>query len=186
MGISCAPDIFQDKISALVESLEFARVYIDELLVLSKDTFADPLERLDKVLNLIEKAGLKCNEEKCTLCATQVKYLGYLLIRDGICPLPAKVSAILAIKPPKNVRNIRRFLGIIQYYQDLWGERSHILAPLKNLVGECRVTKSKTKEANKFTWLPILKKAYECIKQLVSRAVTLAYPDFTIIFEVFT
>ena len=120
MGISCAPDIFQDKMSALVAHLEFARVYIDDLLVLSKETFKDHLEKLDKVLHLIEKAGLKCNADKCTFCATQVEYLGYLLTRDGIRPLPAKVSAILAIKLPKNVRNVQRFLGIIQYYRDLW------------------------------------------------------------------
>ena len=72
MGISCAPDIFQDKMSALVAHLEFAWVYIDDLLVLSKDTFQDHLEKLDKVLHLIEKAGLKCNADKCTFCAARV------------------------------------------------------------------------------------------------------------------
>ena len=120
MGISCAPDIFQDKMSALVAHLEFARVYIDDLLVLSKDTFEDHLEKLDKVLHLIEKAGLKCNADKCTFCAAQVEYLGYLLTRDGIRPLPAKVAAIMAIKTPKNVPEVRRLLEIIQYYLNLW------------------------------------------------------------------
>ena len=76
MGISCSPDIFQKKMSALVAHLEFARVYIDNLLVLSKDTFEDHLEKLDKVLHLIKKAGLKCNTDKWTLCTTQVEYLG--------------------------------------------------------------------------------------------------------------
>ena len=50
--------------SALVAHLEFARVYIYDLLVLSKDTFQDHLEKLDKVMHLIEKAGLKCNAAK--------------------------------------------------------------------------------------------------------------------------
>ena len=52
MGISCAPDIFQDKISALVAHLEFARVYIDDLLVITKGTFEDYLENWNKSYRL--------------------------------------------------------------------------------------------------------------------------------------
>ena len=63
MGISCAPDIFQDKISDLVSHLEFARAYIDDLLVLTNGSFEDHLAKLGKVLALLEEAGLKCNAE---------------------------------------------------------------------------------------------------------------------------
>ena len=56
MCILCATDIFQDRMSSVVVHLEFAGVYIDNLLVLSKDTLQDNLEKLDKVVHLREKA----------------------------------------------------------------------------------------------------------------------------------
>ena len=129
---------------------------------------------------------MKCNIDKCVFAAPQVEYLGYLLTREGIKPLPNKVQAILNLEPPKNVREVRKFLGIVQYYRDLWQKRSHILAPLTNLVGKCGKIKSSKKKAKRFQWLPIHQKAFNEIKQVISRAVTLAYHDFTLPFEIYT
>ena len=136
--------------TSLVGHLEFARVYLDDLLCLTNGTFMDHIEKLEQVLQLLQEAGLKCNAEKCTFCSDQVEYLGYLLTRDGIRPLPKKVAAILSIKPPTNVREVRRFLGLVQYYRDLWEKRSHILVPLTTLVRECGATKAKKKNLRKF------------------------------------
>ena len=47
------------------------------------------------------------------------------------------VQSILALTPPKNVEDLRRFLGMVQYYRDLWARRSKMLAPLTSLVGKC-------------------------------------------------
>ena len=115
--------------------LEFVRVYIDDLLVITKGSFEDHLEKLKQVLSTLQEAGLKCNLSKSFFCQEQVEYLGYLLTRDGIKPLPKKVKAILDLEPPKDVRGVRRVLGIIQYYRDIWEKRSHVLAPLPTLVG---------------------------------------------------
>ena len=48
----------------------------------------------------------------------------------------------MELEPPKNFKGLRRFLGIMQYYRDIWEKRSHILAPLNDLVGECGHTKN--------------------------------------------
>ena len=75
--------------------------------------------------------------------------MGYILTRDGIKPQSNKVQAMLALAPPRNVKELHRFLGMVQYYRDLWARRSKILAPLISLVGECgqtKVTKSKGPE----------------------------------------
>ena len=186
MGLSGAPDIFQEKMSSLVDHLEYARVYLDDLLVLTNGSFDDHLSKLGKVLVLLSQAGLKCNADKCSFGAKEVEYLGYLLTRDGIRPVPAKIKSILALSPPKNVRQVRRLLGMIQYYRDLWEKRSHILAPLSNLVGECGTTKAKKAKSNKFKWLPIHQEAFERIKQVIGKAVTLAYPDFNETFDIYT
>ncbi len=52
------------------------------------------------------------------------------------------MQAILAIKPPTGVKQLRHFLGMVQYYCDLWARQSEMLAPLTSLVGECGQTKT--------------------------------------------
>ena len=178
MGIMTAPDIFQNKMSDLMSHLEFVRVYLDDLLIITDGSFDDHLARLEEALLLLQDSGLKCNLTKSFFCQEQVEYLGYLLTREGIKPLPSKVKAILDLEPPKNVRGVRRVLGIIQYYRDLWDKRSHVLAPLTSLVGECGQPKNSKRKAKKFVWLPKHQEAFNEMKRIVSRAVTLAYPDF--------
>ncbi len=63
------------------------------------------------------------------------------MTREGIKPQSNKVQTILTIQPPKNVKELRHFLGMVQYYRDLWARRSKMLAPLTSLVGECSQTK---------------------------------------------
>ena len=91
------------------------------------------------------------NAHKLSFCVVETEYLGYILSRDGIKPQPKKLQAILALAPPQNVKQLRSFLGMVQYYRDIWARRSEILAPLTTLVGECGHTKvtraNKTKKA---------------------------------------
>ena len=107
------------------------------------------MSKLRQVLTLINKAGLKVNMKKSTFGMDEVEYLGYILSRDGIKPQPEKVSAILALESPKNVRELWAFLGMVQYYRDMWEKRSHLLAPLSDLVGECGHTKETRKSGVK-------------------------------------
>jgi hypothetical protein len=61
-------------------------------------------------------AGLKVNAAKSSFCAHEIGYLGYVLIREGIKPQPKKVQAILALNLPNNVKELRPFLEMVQYY----------------------------------------------------------------------
>ncbi len=142
MGIAGSLDIFQGKLSELMEPLEFIRAYLDNLLCISKLSLEDHLEKLEVVLGQLCEAGLKVNAAKLTFCALEIEYLGYILTRDGIKPQSNKVQAILAIKPPTGVKQLRHYLGMVQYYRDLWARRSNMLAPLTSLVGECGQTKT--------------------------------------------
>jgi hypothetical protein len=130
MGIAGSPDIFQGKMSELMESLEYVRAYLDDLLCIAKLSLEDHLEKLEDVLRQLWDAGLKVNATKLTFCALEIEYLGYVLTRDSIEPRSNKVQAILAIKPPTGVKQLQHFLGMVQYYRDLWARRSKILAPL--------------------------------------------------------
>ena len=63
----------------------------------------------------------------------EVEYLGYLLTSDGIKPQQKKIEAIKRIKSPKNPKQLRSFLGLVNFYRDLWPKRSHTLGPLSKL-----------------------------------------------------
>ena len=129
MGIAGCPDIFQAKMSELMGTLEFVRTYLDDLLCISKGSLDDHLNKLRRVL-MLQDAGLKVNARKSSFCVVETEYLGYVLSRDGIKPQPKKVQAILALTLPQNIKQLRRFLGMVQYYRDIWARHSEILAPL--------------------------------------------------------
>jgi hypothetical protein len=101
MGIAGSPDIFQGKMLELMESLEYVRAYLDDLLYISKLSLEDHLENLEEVLRRLRDAGLKVKAAKSTFCTLETEYLGYVLTRDGIKPQSNKVLAILVIKHPK-------------------------------------------------------------------------------------
>ena len=141
MGIADSHDIFQSKMSELMKALEYVQAYLDNLLCISRSSLEDHLEKLEEVLRRLCNAGLKVNVEKPTFCALEIEFLGYILTRDGIKPQSNKVQAIFLIQLPSNVKQIRHFLDMVQYYRDLWARWSKMLAPLTSLVGECSQTK---------------------------------------------
>ena len=77
MGLCNSPDIFQEKMNELFEGLDYVRAYIDDLLVLSKGTYEDHLEKLDSVLYRLGQAGLKVNAKKSFFARSELEYLGY-------------------------------------------------------------------------------------------------------------
>ena len=83
MSIMCAPDIFQEKMSNLMEGLEFARTYLDDLLCLSKGNFNEHLKDVERVLIRLQKANLKVNASKSSFGKTEIDYLGYVVTRNG-------------------------------------------------------------------------------------------------------
>ncbi len=66
MGIAGSPDIFQSKMSELMEDLEYVQVYLDDLLCISRSSLEDHLIKLEEVLRRLCDAGLKFNGEKLT------------------------------------------------------------------------------------------------------------------------
>ena len=85
------------------------------------------------MLARLRDAGLKVNAAKSFFCTHEKEYLGYILTREGIKPQNKKVQAILALNPPNNVKELRHFLGMVQFYRDMWVKRSEMLAPLSDL-----------------------------------------------------
>ena len=116
MGLCNSPDIFPERMYELFADLEFVQAYINDLLVMSSSTFNDHLECLDTVFARLSEAGLKVNAKKLHFVQAKVKYLGYLITRHGIQPLPKKVDTFQNIAPPTNKKQLHQFIGLINYY----------------------------------------------------------------------
>ena len=92
------------------------------------------LENLEEVLKRLSEAGLRLKRKKCAFMAEEVVYLGQKINRQGIQPVEEKVRAITEAPAPKNVSEVRSYLGMINYYQKYLSNLSTILAPLHGLL----------------------------------------------------
>ena len=133
MGLCNSPDIFQEKVSELMMGLDFVRAYLDDVLTITSSTFTDHLEKLELVLQRIYKAGLKVHARKSFFVRGKLEYLGYWITRKGIQPLPDKVQAMMKVAAPTTRKELRSFIGLVNYYCDMWQKLSHLLAPLATL-----------------------------------------------------
>ena len=176
MGIKIAPDIFQNVMTKLTQDMEYVKAYLDDLLILTNKSFNDHLTKLEMVLARLSTAGMRINASKSKFFAEQTEYLGYWITRKGIQPVQSKVEAILKIKAPTTRKELRHFIGIVNYYRDMWFRRSELLAPLTSL------TSSKVK----FEWLPTHQLAFDKIKKVIETEVLLSYPDFEKPFHIYT
>jgi hypothetical protein len=127
MGLSISPDVFQEKMSELMSGLEFAWAYLDDLLILSTEKgFEKHLDKLELVLTRLQEAGLKINDVKGFFAQTNLEYLGYNISREGIRPSQNKEEAILQIKAPTTCKQLRQFIGMVNYTTVTCGHSGHI------------------------------------------------------------
>jgi len=176
MGLCNSPDIFQEKMSELMDGLAFVRTHIDDLLCLTKGTFSDHLEKAELVLQRLQKAGLKVNVTKSFFACSQLECLGCWITRTGIKPVCDKVKAVLKIAEPKTQKELQSFIGVVNYYRDMWVRRSHAPAPLAAL----------TSKTTKWKWEPQHQKAFAMAKRVIAKETLLAYPNFNNPFQIHT
>ena len=141
--------------------------YLDDLVVYSR-SLKEHMEHVRVVLQRLQEAGFTLNPDKMTIGASEVKYLGHSLSSRGVTVLPERVEAIKAYPRPTNLRILRRFIGMTEFYARFVPDFSKRAAPLHAL---------KRKEA-KFTWAQEHQSAFEFLKQALSEAPVLQVPDF--------
>ena len=102
--------------SELFIDLDYVRVYIDDILIIDDGSFEDHINKINIVMKCLEEQGYKVNVRKSLFAVQELEYLGYWLATKGLQPQPKKVEAIMIITPPKNTKQLRRFLGMVNFY----------------------------------------------------------------------
>ena len=124
-------------------------IYLDDILI-SGSTTEEHLRHLDHVLQILETAGLRLNKSKCAFMLSKIEYLGHVIDESGLHPTQEKVKAIQEAPEPKNLAELRSFLGMINYYSRFLPNLSHQLAPLYKLLKRTIRWHWKTKQAEAF------------------------------------
>lgn len=150
------------------ELRSFVFVYMDDLLVVSQD-FGAHMDRLRVVARCLREANLTINVAKSKFCMKEIRYLGHLVSNGTIKPDPGKVEAITNYPVPRNVRQVRSFLGMCGWYQRYISGYAAIASPITDLLGK----------HDKFEWSSEANEAFEKLKVCMSTAPVLSHPDFS-------
>ncbi len=97
----------------LLQGIPFVVVRVDDILV-SGSNDEEHLVNLDKVIKRLSEAGLRLKKKKCAFMVEEIVYLGQKINRQGIQPVEEKVRAITQAPAPKNVSEVRSYLGMIE------------------------------------------------------------------------
>jgi hypothetical protein len=169
-GLTNAPATWQRLIDrALGADLEpHVFVYLDDIVVISSD-FDTHVSILEKVFDRLRAAGLTVKKSKCQFCRPELRYLGYVVDKDGLRVDPEKVAAIVNVPEPSTVTDVRSFIGMASWYRRFVPKFSSIVEPLTQL----------TKKRAVFKWTPECALAFRTLKEHLIKSPILSCPDFS-------
>lgn len=168
-GLRNAAQTFQRFMDEIFRDLDFCFVYIDDILVASES--ADQhLEHLRMVFERLCQYGILINSSKCVFGQNKVLFLGHEVSAEGIKPTDEKFSAIRNFTKPNNTQQLRRFLGMLNFYRSFIPKAAELQAPLHDLL------KGKQKKQQPITWTDVAVKAFESCKEILAEATFLSHP----------
>ena len=132
-GVKSAPGIFQQIMDAMICGLKGVAAYLDDVIVTGR-TDAEHRQNLEALLRRIQEYGFHVRMEKCNFLMPQIRYLGCIIDKDGRHPDPEKIEVIRQMPVPKNVQEVRSFLGMVNYYGSFVAEMRSLRAPLDALL----------------------------------------------------
>ena len=115
MGLTNSPDVFQSVMYPLFQDMKEVDVFIDDIGIFTNTSFDHHLQIVQEVLQHLETSGFTVNPIKCAWAVSSTDYLGFLLTKDGIKPLPKKIEAISRVARPESTKTVRSFVGLVNY-----------------------------------------------------------------------
>ncbi|KAM0975566.1 hypothetical protein ACFX13_018871 [Malus domestica] len=176
-GLTNAPAAFMDLMNRLFRPYldKFVIVFIDDILVYSK-TREEHKTHLQIVLQTLLDNQLYAKKSKCAFWLSEVRFLGHVISGEGVSVDPSKIEAVLNWERPKNVFEIRSFLGLAGYYRRFVKDFFKIVTPLTSL----------TKKGVKFAWSEDCEYAFKELKTKLTTAPILVLPNGEDPYEIFT
>ena len=150
-------DRFQKVMDSILQGIPGVLCYIDDILVTgSADT--EHLQNLEQVFTRLQEHNVRVNLSKCHFMKEYVEYLGHVIVAAGIHTSQSNVKAVLNTPKPRNIKELRSFLGLINYYRKFLPNLATIIEPLNSLL----------RGNQKWVWTPSCTQAFETAKNLLT------------------
>jgi hypothetical protein len=176
-GIKIAPAFFTAILNDLFRKLLYKGViiYIDDILIYSTSV-SRHFELLQEVFDILRKANLKIKASKCKFAVEKVKYLGFVISAEGLQCDPVKLKVVQEYEVPKNLKTLRSWLGLTNYFRRFIPNYSRIAKPLIALLS--------TKET--FVWTKDCQAAFELLKEKLLTPPIVAFPNYNAPYLLYT
>jgi len=173
-GLNISPANWQSTLNEILSELPDGRSFslgiADDLIIFSED-HKSHISHITQILDLMIKHGLKIAPEKCSFGVTDLIYMGHhILIKDGkpcITAQKDKCEAIRKLKPPTKPRDVKRFIGAVNFLSMYVKDLQKLLNPLYKL----------TRKNSKFLWEEIHQKNFDKIKSILQSPPVLTMPQ---------
>ena len=168
-GLKNAAQTFQRFVNEVLSGLDCCFSYIDDILVASTNETQHYID-LQQVLDRLAKYGLKINLEKCDFLQSSISFLGHNITASGASPLPHKVQALIDFPRPTTVKQMRQYLGMLNFYRRFIPRTAHTQAPLNSVCSG--------KDKQEIKWTSEMTRAFEQSKKEIANATLLAHPRY--------
>ena len=159
-GVNCAPEIFQRAMEAILAGIEGIVVFIDDILIFSKDNESME-QRTESVLSKLRENNLTINKEKCEFSQTRVKFLGHQLSSNGFEIDEEKIRDVLSFSAPENPTDLRSYLGLATYLADYIENFADLVNPMWEVL-----------KKQPFQWSSEANRAFESSKTRIAKCTT--------------
>ena len=178
-GLAQSPAYFQELMNKVQKDLPFAIAYLYDIIIYSK-TAEEHVDHLQEVFHKLHNAKLSMKLSKYHYFTKEIQYLGHVLSTTGNKPLSSKMAAIKLMKPPKNAKQVRAFLGVVGYYHKF----------IKNFAWIANPPTALTHQDAKFAWTSSHHTTFTTLKspllEALIPALLLQYPDPSKCYIVYT
>lgn len=167
-GLTTAPGTFVELMRVVLDGLENVLTYLDDIVVYS-NTLEEHLKALGRVFERMRAHHLQLQPAKCSLLVSEVTYLGHKITRDGILIDERNVQVVKEFPIPKTPKQVRSYLGFINYYRGFIKDCAQHALPLTEL----------TRKNVKFRWTEECQKAMDYLSNQIINPPILKPPDFS-------
>jgi len=168
-GLCNAPSSFQATMNRLFHPYlrKYIIIFFDDILIYSRN-LEEHLNHLETAFQVLMDGKFTLKFAKCSFAQKQIDYLGHIVSSDGVQPIPEKVQAIQRWPQPRTTRALCGFLGLVDVYRRFIRGYATLAAPLSQLLTKAT-----------FVWLPEAEHAFQTLKDAVTMAPMLAFPNFS-------
>ena len=166
--LKTAPSTFNLLINILMGNSQYQNMmaYLDDLIIFSR-TFEDHLQDLQNIFNRLRGGGLKLKASKCNFAKNEIEYLGYIIGAEGLKCNPKKLDILRDFPRPKNLKEVRAFLGFTGFYRRFMRSYAKLTSNLTRLL----------RKGTKFEWDKDCEESFQQLKLALLQSPPLAYPD---------